>query len=225
MKPGTKGNRGLPRWFDVIAALFGLAVTLPLLLLCGLGVKLSSPGPVLFRQKRVGQGGRPFFLLKFRSMRVGETGPRVTRSGDRRVTAFGRVLRKLKLDELPELWNVVRGDMALVGPRPEVPEYVNLEDPLWQEVLAVRPGVTDPVTLQLRNEEDLLAQARNTEAFYLEVLQRYKLHGYAAYLRRRTCWSDIRVLLASVWAVVFPAAVRTPSLEEIQGQASRARVG
>lgn len=223
---GTTGPaRGLPRWFEVAAAFVGLVLTSPLLLVCAVGVKLSSPGPVLFRQRRVGHGGKPFFLLKFRSMRMGTTGPSVTQRGDARVTAFGRLLRKLKLDELPELWNVIRGDLSLVGPRPEVPEYVNLEDPLWQEVLTARPGITDPVTLRLRNEEELLAQASNVEAFYVEVLQRYKLHGYAAYLRTRSWWSDLAVLLKSVWAVVFPAAAPPPSLEEIHHLASRGQAG
>lgn len=225
MRNAANAGRGLPRWVELVAALLGLVVALPLLILCGLGVKLSSPGPVLFRQRRVGQGGRQFFLLKFRSMRVGERGPQVTRSGDARVTWFGRFLRKLKLDELPELWNVVRGEMALVGPRPEVPDYVNLEDPLWQEVLTVRPGITDPVTLTLRNEEELLAQASNVETFYLEVLQRYKLQGYVAYLRTRTWASDLRVLVESMWAVAFPRAAHAPSLEEICNAASRSHVG
>ena len=218
MSASQNHPHGLPRWFEVLAALLGLVLVSPLMVVCALGVKLSSPGPVIFRQKRVGQGGRPFFLLKFRSMRVGERGPQVTRSGDARVTRFGRWLRKLKLDELPELWNVVRGDMALVGPRPEVPEYVNLQDPLWQEVLVARPGITDPVTLRLRNEEELLAQASDSERFYLEVLQRYKLKGYLDYLRCRTWWSDVGVLGKSVWAVLFSVSAPPPDLQDICAQ-------
>jgi lipopolysaccharide/colanic/teichoic acid biosynthesis glycosyltransferase len=155
-------------------------------------------------------------------MRVVGDGPEVTAGDDARVTAIGRLLRKLKIDELPELWNVVRGDMSFVGPRPEVPRYVDLADPLWERVLRARPGITDPVTLRLRNEEALLATVDgDRERFYLDTLQRYKLLGYAYYLDRRTCWRDLGVLLKSAFVVVLPGLTPAPTLDEIRRAAQR----
>src|SRR5437016_5417268 len=142
-------SRGLPRSVDLAAALVGLLLTSPLLLLSALLVGLTSSGGILFRQRRVGQFGRPFDLYKLRTMRPSNRGPQVTSGDDSRITRAGRFLRKTKLDELPTLWNVLKGDMALVGPRPEVPRYVKLDDPFWQLVLATRPGITDPVTVSL----------------------------------------------------------------------------
>lgn len=206
----------MPRGVELVLALIGLVVSSPLLILAGLLVWSSSPGPILFRQQRVGRFGKGLELLKFRSMRVENKGPQVTATGDARVTRVGRLLRKSKLDELPELWNVARGDLSLVGPRPEVPRYVNLKDPLWQRVLEARPGITDPVTLRLRNEEELLASCEgDPERFYLNTLQPYKLHGYVHYLRKRTWRSDVNVLLGTVFAVIFRAKAPPPRLEEI----------
>ena len=151
----------------------------------------------------MGRGGRPFRLVKLRSMRVAREGPRVTARGDDRVTPVGRVLRRTKLDELPELWNVLRGDMSFVGPRPEVPEYVDLTDPAWAEVLQARPGLTDPVTLALRDEEDLMESvAGDRERYYRETLQPRKLAGYRSYLQRRTWRSDVGVIWSTVVALL-----------------------
>jgi lipopolysaccharide/colanic/teichoic acid biosynthesis glycosyltransferase len=138
-------------------------------------------------------------------MRASNTGPQVTQSDDARITPVGRLLRHTKLDELPTLWNVLKGDMALVGPRPEVPRYVKLEDPLWQTVLSAKPGITDPITLRLRNEQQLLAQVKgNMENYYLNELLPLKLKGYASYLRERSWRSDLKVLWQTAAAVVFP---------------------
>jgi lipopolysaccharide/colanic/teichoic acid biosynthesis glycosyltransferase len=172
---------------------------------------------VLFRQERVGKGGRLFHLLKFRSMRVHAGGAQVTARGDARITEVGRFLRKTKLDELPELWNVVRGELSLVGPRAEVPKYVDLESPKWRRVLSANPGITDPVTLRLRNEEELIAAAGgDPEAFYRGVLQPLKLEGYIRYLDRRTAWSDLGVLVRTVFAVVIPSKAPPPTLEDLK---------
>ena len=176
----------------------------PVIVLAGLAVKASSRGPAFFRQERVGRGGGSFTLWKLRTMRGGGGGPQVTARGDSRVTGVGRFLRRTKLDELPQLWNVVRGDMSFVGPRPEVPRYVDRANPLWDLVLAVRPGITDPVTLELRDEEALLAGAADPESFYREELQPDKLRRYAEYLSRRTAWTDLNVVWKTVTALLFP---------------------
>jgi lipopolysaccharide/colanic/teichoic acid biosynthesis glycosyltransferase len=200
---------GIPRWADAALAATALLLLAPLLVLVAAGVRLTSRGPVLFRQDRVGRGGRPFTMLKFRSMRASAGGPQLTVRGDFRVTPFGRFLRWTKLDELPELWNVLLGDMSLVGPRPEVPTYVDLAHPAWREVLSARPGVTDPVTATLRNEEDLLAAVDgDRDEFYRSVLLPLKIEGYRAYLRRRTVASDLRALASTVLAVCVPGAGR-----------------
>src|SRR5262249_48435445 len=129
----------------------------------------------------------------------------------------GKILRKTKLDELPELWNVLRGDMSLIGPRPEVPRYVDLEDPVWRLVLEARPGITDPMTLRLRNEEALLVEVEGDhELFYLETLLPFKLDGYLNYLQARSWRSDLKVLWQTIVGVVFPNKTHPPTLEEIQ---------
>ena len=210
--------KGLPRQVEGVLAIAGLTLASPVMALVAMLIKATSTGPVFFQQRRVGLDGRSFRLYKFRSMHVANTGIRVTASGDPRVTPIGRIIRKAKIDELPELWNVVRGDISLVGPRPEVPRYVDMKNPLWQKVLEVRPGITDPVTLRLRNEEHLLSSCgTNTESFYLDSLQRYKLLGYIDYLKNRSWKSDVRVLFESLIAILMPSKCPAPSLEEMMG--------
>ena len=207
---------GLPRAFEALLAGLGLLALFPLLFVAAAAVRLTSPGPVLFRQTRAGSGGRPFTLLKLRSMRVHDGGRKFTVGGDSRITPVGRLLRKTKLDELPQLWNVLRGEMSFVGPRPEVPEYVDLEDPLWRRVLEARPGITDPITLVLRSEEELLADVDDTSHFYERYLLPYKLHGYRDYLEGRSAWRDLAVVLRTVLAILRPGPAPQPSAEEIR---------
>jgi lipopolysaccharide/colanic/teichoic acid biosynthesis glycosyltransferase len=208
--------KGLPRWAEIAVAGAGLWATLPVIAACAIAVKATSSGPAFFRQDRVGRFGHSFRLVKLRTMTANNTGIGVTAKDDKRITAVGQILRKTKLDELPELWNVLRGDMSFVGPRPEVPRYVDVNNALWREVLGVRPGLTDPVTLRLRNEEELLASIDgDRERFYRDVLQSYKLRGYAAYLRTRSPVTDVRVLLQTVAAVVRPGLTPPPTLAEI----------
>ncbi|MBZ0112986.1 MAG: sugar transferase [Thermoanaerobaculia bacterium] len=194
------------RVFDVIATGIGLVVLSPLLLILGLLVALSMGRPILFRQSRVGRHGKLFQMIKFRSMRAG-AGPQVTSANDPRVTRLGRFFRQWKLDELPELWNVLVGDMSLVGPRPEVPDYVDLTDERWQRVLSVRPGITDPVTIWLRNEEELLSRSDTPEIYYRDELLPRKLVGYIDYLDHRRWWTDLGVLVTSVWRILVPVKV------------------
>ena len=196
---------GIARWAEVAISVLGLILSVPLLALSSLAIALSSPGPVIFRQERVGRYGQLFVLYKLRTMTIVHEGPQVTASGDARVTWVGRILRRTKVDELPELWNVLKGDMSLVGPRPEVPRYVDLEDERWGLVLKSRPGLTDPVTLSLRNEEALLAGVKgNLEYFYIESLQPLKLQGYIDYLHHRSWWSDVKVLSRTLLVIVWP---------------------
>jgi lipopolysaccharide/colanic/teichoic acid biosynthesis glycosyltransferase len=212
---GRAERVGLSHPAEAALAFAALVLSSPVFLAAAALVAATSSGPVLFRQTRVGLGGRPFTLLKLRTMRAGaETpeGSQLTASGDARITPVGRWLRRFKLDELPQLWNVVRGDMSLVGPRPEVPRYVDAADPLWQSVLAARPGLTDPVTLRLRDEEALLAGADDAERFYRERLLPWKLRGYRDYLARRTWASDLAVLAATVLAVLGLRRPERPGL-------------
>jgi lipopolysaccharide/colanic/teichoic acid biosynthesis glycosyltransferase len=203
--PAQAIGNGIPRWADATIAAFGLIATGPVIAIAVLAIAVSSGTPVLFRQKRIGQRGRIFELLKLRTMNPSAGGPQVTSRDDGRITSLGRFLRRTKLDELPSLWNVLRGDMALVGPRPEVPRYVRLEDPQWQLILKVRPGITDPVTLHLRNEEDLLARVDgDLETYYVNGLQPSKLSGYIAYLEQRTCRGD----LSTLWQTVVEVATK-----------------
>ncbi|HEY7113806.1 MAG TPA: sugar transferase [Thermoanaerobaculia bacterium] len=197
--------RGIPRAIEAAVAGIGLLVVSPIIAVAGIVVRSTSAGPAFFRQERIGRAGRPFTLYKLRTMRVSQTGPQVTARGDDRITPLGRFLRRSKLDELPQLWNVVRGDMSLVGPRPEVRKYVTSDDPAWRRVLSVRPGITDPVTLELRDEESVLAAAPgDPERFYREELLPGKLRNYAAYLDRRSAWTDFAVLFRTVAAVLVP---------------------
>ena len=214
-KPGME--RGLPRILEILISSFGLILAIPILAVAAVLVKMSSPGPVFFRQLRVGQHGREFVLYKFRTMCLNEFGVQFTSKDDNRITSIGRWLRLFKIDELPELINVVRGDLALVGPRPEVPLYVNKDNVLWKEVLKVKPGITDPVTLRLRNEEDLIASAPgNKIRFYLEKLLPYKLYGYIDFIKNRTFKTDISILFWSALAVLWPLTSPPPSIEEIE---------
>lgn len=209
-------RRGLPRTAEVILSLVGLVFAAPVMAVVAILIKLNSRGPVFFCQKRVGQYGSEFTIYKFRTMANSSRGSLVTASNDKRVTSIGRFLRKSKIDELPELWNVFRGDMSFVGPRPEVPKFVDPSDPLWQFVLEHRPGITDPVTLRLRNEEQLLAKVSDTERYYLEVVQPYKLRGYARFIGDKSWKTDLRIIGRTLRAIVFPTTAILPTREEMQ---------
>lgn len=185
------------RALDLVLASLGLLLLAPLLLLIALAIKLDSAGPVLFRQERVGRYGRPFRIHKFRTMVADAParGPAITVGADARITRVGRWLRERRLDELPQLIDVLRGDMSLVGPRPEVPRYVAQYPPALREaVLAVRPGLTDPASLERLDEAEHLARAADPEREYVEVLLPAKLEHALAYARRATLASDLCVI-------------------------------
>lgn len=194
------------RLFDASAATLGLLVLSPLLLVVAVSVAASSPGPVFFRQVRVGRGGEPFDILKFRTMRTDaeRTGGQLTVGEDPRITRVGRFLRQWKLDELPQLINVVRGEMALVGPRPEVPRYVELYTEEQRQVLTVRPGITDPASVAFRSESELMGRHPDPGRYYIEEIMPRKLSINLDYLSRRTLLSDVGVILNTFRAVSEP---------------------
>lgn len=189
------------RVFDVICSALGLLLLSPLLLAVAVWIKLDSPGPVLFRQTRVGRFGVPFTIHKFRTMRA-EPGAQITIGADPRITRAGRFLRATKLDEFPQLWDVLRGAMSLVGPRPEVPRYVALYPVALRDVvLSVRPGITDPASLSFRHESELLAQAADPEREYVDVVLPQKLQLAADYVRHASLAGDVRLILATLGAL------------------------
>lgn len=213
---------GLPRPVEIVLAAATLVLLLPLLVVCVVLIRLTSGPGVLFRQQRMGRQGHPFTLLKFRTMRPFTTGdPQVTAEGDARITPFGAFMRRTKLDELPQLWNIVRGDMSFVGPRPEALAYVDRAEPRWHQVLAMRPGLTDPVTISLRNEQLLLAQVQgDREVFYMRTLQPFKLTGYLEYASRRSWRSDLRVLWDTAVAVAQPGRIPVFTIDQIESAVS-----
>ena len=192
------------RLLDVIGPLVALIVLTPLFALAALLILLSDGRPLLFRQQRVGRNGQAFLILKFRTMPVGSGGPPITTSSDGRVTKTGAWLRTLKIDELPQLVNVLRGEMSLIGPRPEVPEYVEFDDHRWRTVLAVRPGITDLASLAFRNEEEILGPAPDPEAYYRSVILPEKLRLNLLYQQSRTLVRDLKLLWMTARYSFFP---------------------
>ena len=183
------------RLFDIAVAAFALVLLAPLLGVLALVVKLDSPGPVFFRQERVGRHGVPFRIHKFRTMRHGAAGLAITVGADPRITRCGAWLRRTRLDELPQLIDVLQGTMSLVGPRLEVPGYVAKYPPALRErALAVRPGITDPASLEFIDEGERLARAADPEREYVEVILPRKLQRAAEYAEHATLWSDLGVL-------------------------------
>lgn len=202
------------RVLDVVCASLGLLVLGPLFLVIAVLIALDSPGPVFFRQERVGRLGRRFRIHKFRTMRATPipAGPALTVGADPRITPIGAALRRYKLDELPQLIDVVRGEMSLVGPRPEVPEYVaHYSDEDRRVVLAVRPGITDRASLTFSDESALLATAADPQRFYLDTILPAKLQMYREYVASRTLLGDIGIVFATIGKLIGrggPAAPR-----------------
>ncbi len=209
-------SAALKRGFDVATAVIGLLMLAPLLGVIGLLVRLDSPGPALFRQTRVGRFGRPFRIFKFRTMQVAlePQGPLVTGGADRRITRLGRWLRRLKFDELPQLLNVINGDMSLVGPRPEVERFVACwPDDLRPLILSVRPGITDPASLEYFEEATLLERSLDVEKAYVDEVLPRKVAIYARYVRTRSFRGDLRVVVRTLFRIAgaHPSAHETRS--------------
>lgn len=191
------------RVFDLAVACLGLLLISPLFLLIALAIKLDSPGPVFYRQERIGRGGRPFRIHKFRTMRHGAVGAQITVGADARITRVGAFLRRTKLDELAQLLDVLEGTMSLVGPRPEVPRYVAMYPAeLRDKVLSVRPGITDIASIEYRQESDLLARAADPEREYVEVVMPAKLRLAAAYVDQASLATDLRLILRTLGVLV-----------------------
>lgn len=210
------------RLLDIVVAGLGLLLLAPLFLLVGVLIKLDSPGPVFFRQERVGRHGRPFRIFKFRTMTVarGVDGAQITVAGDARITRVGAFLRRTKLDELAQLIDVLRGTMSLVGPRPEVPRYVEHYPAAWRErLLSVRPGITDFASVRYRDEGELLARADDPERTYIESILPTKLRYSLQYVERPSLGNDLRILgmtLRTVVAPPLPAPRRRIGMKELK---------
>lgn len=186
-----------------MVSLIGMVILSPVFLCAALLIKCTSPGPIIYSQKRVGRKGRLFSLYKFRSMVVNadRIGTSVTTGHDTRITKVGRILRRTKLDELPQLWNVLKGDMSFVGPRPDVPEIVNNYSGAMKRILEVRPGITSSASLHLRNEEDLLSLAKEPDKAYEEIFVPAKVRLAMEHVQRKSFLFDFRILFQTVWVL------------------------
>lgn len=190
----------LKRGFDIFSSLLGLILLSPVFLLTALIIAMDSGGPVFFVQKRVGKGGREFYLYKFRTMRPGadQKGLLTVGREDPRITASGRFLRKFKIDEFPQLWNVLKGEMSLVGPRPEVKKYTDLYTQDQFLVLSVQPGITDLASIEYAEENDLLGTIPDPEKYYIEQVMPAKLNISLDYIRRRSFLLDLKIILKTI---------------------------
>jgi len=191
--------------FDYVSSLAGLVFLSPLFVVIAVWIRIDSTGPVFFRQVRVGRYGRPFRIFKFRTMYADAEarGRKVTVGDDSRITRAGRFLRKFKFDELPQLFNVIKGEMSLVGPRPEVPRFVeSYPEEVRRQVLSIRPGITDFASILYKNESTVLAGAADPEATYVNVVLPGKLKHYVRYVSERTFWLDFKIILLTLMEII-----------------------
>jgi len=188
------------RIFDIVAVLFGLCLLLPIILIIVIWIKFSSRGPIFYVQKRVGRDFKEFNLYKFRSMIINadKIGPSVTSGDDPRVTKVGRILRNTKIDELPQLINVIKGDMSLVGPRPEVMKFVQYKEKEYKKVLSVKPGITDNAAIEFRDEETIMKQYEEKEKAYIEFVLPQKIKLYYKYIDNISFVGDVRLILKTL---------------------------
>lgn len=193
-------NKVVKRIFDLICSTLGLIVLSPVLIVIAIKIKLGSDGPVFFKQIRVGENNKEFEILKFRTMIVDaeKLGRQITVGNDSRITKIGGFLRKYKLDELPQLINVFKGDMSLVGPRPEVPRYVKLYNEEQKKVLEVKPGITDLASIRYRDENELLGKAENPDEFYINTIMPDKLALNLEYIDKNNVFIDIYIILKTI---------------------------
>ncbi len=194
----------LKRFFDIIMSFFGLIVFMPLFLIVSLVIRFSSKGAVFFKQERIGLNGGKFTLVKFRTMSiVQDSSSTVSVKGDSRITKVGVFLRKYKLDELPELWNVLIGEMSFVGPRPDVPGYADLLRGEDRKILELRPGITGVASLKYANEEELLAQQKDPEEYNMKVVFPDKVRINLDYYYNNNLWIDIKIIFATIFRTTY----------------------
>jgi len=190
----------MKRLFDIFFSALGIIICIPFFIIAAILVKLDSSGPILFTQERIGKDFKPFKIYKFRTMKkVGDQdGPKITIKGDNRITGIGRLLRKYKIDELPQLFNVLKGDMSFVGPRPEISEYVNLFKTAYEKLLSIRPGITDPASICYSNEEMLLSGSDNWEENYRKIVLPEKIKLSLQYVDNHNIITDLRLIVKTV---------------------------
>jgi len=197
----------MKRLFDILSSFIGLLFLQPLFAVIAIMIKVDSAGPVFFRQGRVGKNFRRFIIYKFRTMVLdAETkGLHITSGGDNRITRVGGILRRFKIDELPQLYNVLKGDMSLVGPRPEVRKYVEWYKHDYERILSVRPGITDLSSIAFRNEEGILQGVGDPEHYYVHVLLPAKMRLAQEYIQHASFFYDVKLILKTLWEVIFPS--------------------
>lgn len=194
----------MKRLFDIFSSLFTLLILLPLFLLIAILIRLNSAGPVFFIQKRVGKNFKLFSLYKFRTMVVdtSQRGLQITSAGDPRITKIGRFLRKTKIDELPQIINVIKGDMSVVGPRPEVLKYVEMFKDDYKYILKVKPGITDYAAIEFRDEECVLKKFKDPEDGYIKKVLPLKINLYKRYIKERSLFTDMKLIFLTLWKIV-----------------------
>jgi lipopolysaccharide/colanic/teichoic acid biosynthesis glycosyltransferase len=199
----------MKRAFDIVVSSIGLILLLPFFVVLAVLIRIDDPGPVFFRQKRIGKDFKPFFIYKFRTMvkNAEQKGSKLTTGGDQRITRVGMILRTLKIDELPQLLNVLKGEMSLVGVRPEVEEYVELYKKEYTEILQTRPGITDICSITFRNEEELLGRQSDPEWYYAHVLLPQKIGLGREYVSNASFLYDIKLIFKTFYAILFPPAL------------------
>lgn len=193
----------LKRVFDIVASFCGIVILFPLIIIVSILIKITSKGPVLFKQVRVTKNGKLFKIYKFRTMRENSEGNKqITVGKDNRITGIGHILRKTKLDELPQLFNVLKGEMSLVGPRPEVPKYVELYTDEQIEILKVPAGITDYASIYFSNESELLGEAENPEEFYIKKIMPYKIELNKKYINEIGIMTDIKIIILTILKIL-----------------------
>jgi len=196
------------RAFDFLVSLIGLIILSPLFGIISILIKIHDKGPIFFKQKRIGQNFKPFYIYKFRTMIINaeNKGPLITKEDDPRITALGKFLRKFKIDELPQLINVLKGDMSLVGPRPEVEKYVNFFKKDYKEILKIKPGITDYATIYFKDEELILKNFAknndNIEEVYLKQILPQKIKFYKKYLQEISFFTDLKLIFLTIWKIL-----------------------
>jgi len=192
------------RMFDLLLSIPSLIILSPVYLLSAILIKLDTPGPILFSQDRIGQNGKPFRLYKFRTMvkDAAKIGPPVTTAHDPRITKTGRLLRKFKVDEMLQVMNIVKGDMSVIGPRPEVKKYIDIFAEEYKDILKIKPGMTDYALIVFRNEEDILSRFQNVEEGYIKEVMPEKIKLYRQYLSEMSLKTDIKIFFQTIWEIL-----------------------